>query len=211
MLRHPLPLRCDCCWPYRLVAAHDHPAGDADARQRDRACARSGKRQPRRAAADRAGPREAQPDLHPGRQRRRPSGWPSGPAGSPRARCTEALFNIPTTAHILGGAVIGPDPEHGVVDAAQPRLRLREPAGLRRRRDPGQPRRQPEPDDHRPGRARDGAGPAKKDEAVARESCAEDLPRTAVARPGPLHGATAGYRMSSRQLAGEALRRRSPS
>ena len=31
----------------------------------------------------------------------------------------EALFNIPTTAHILGGAVIAPDPERGVVDAGQ--------------------------------------------------------------------------------------------
>jgi len=28
----------------------------------------------------------------------------------------EALFSIPTTAHILGGAAIGADPEHGVVD-----------------------------------------------------------------------------------------------
>jgi cholesterol oxidase len=27
------------------------------------------------------------------------------------------VFNIPTTAHILGGAVIGADPQHGVVDA----------------------------------------------------------------------------------------------
>jgi cholesterol oxidase len=31
----------------------------------------------------------------------------------------EALFNIPTTAHILGGAVIAPDAERGVVDARQ--------------------------------------------------------------------------------------------
>jgi cholesterol oxidase len=31
----------------------------------------------------------------------------------------EALFNIPTTAHILGGAVIAPDAEHGVVDSRQ--------------------------------------------------------------------------------------------
>jgi cholesterol oxidase len=31
----------------------------------------------------------------------------------------EALFNIPTTAHILGGAVIAPDPERGVVDSRQ--------------------------------------------------------------------------------------------
>ena len=74
----------------------------------------------------------------------------------------EAIFNIPTTAHILGGAVIGDDPEHGVVDAAQPRLRLREPDGLRRRGDPRQPGRQPEPDDHRARRARDGAGAEPK-------------------------------------------------
>jgi cholesterol oxidase len=31
----------------------------------------------------------------------------------------EMAMNIPTTAHILGGAVIGRDPEHGVVDARQ--------------------------------------------------------------------------------------------
>ncbi len=31
----------------------------------------------------------------------------------------EAMFNIPSTAHILGGAVIAPDPERGVVDARQ--------------------------------------------------------------------------------------------
>ncbi len=30
---------------------------------------------------------------------------------------TESILNIPTTAHILGGAVIGSDPEHGVVDS----------------------------------------------------------------------------------------------
>ena len=31
----------------------------------------------------------------------------------------EALWNVPTTAHILGGAVIGADPSQGVVDADQ--------------------------------------------------------------------------------------------
>ena len=31
----------------------------------------------------------------------------------------EAMFNIPSTAHILGGAVIAPDPERGVIDADQ--------------------------------------------------------------------------------------------
>ncbi len=34
----------------------------------------------------------------------------------PQAGLTEQLFNIPTTAHILGGAVIGEDAETGVID-----------------------------------------------------------------------------------------------
>jgi cholesterol oxidase len=39
--------------------------------------------------------------------------------GVAQSSMTEALLNIPSTAHILGGAVIGGDPEHGVVDADQ--------------------------------------------------------------------------------------------
>jgi cholesterol oxidase len=39
--------------------------------------------------------------------------------GIPQSSVTEALFNIPTTAHILGGAVIAPGPAEGVVDARQ--------------------------------------------------------------------------------------------
>jgi cholesterol oxidase len=39
--------------------------------------------------------------------------------GVAQSSLTEALFNIPTTAHILGGAVIAPDPQRGVVDAHQ--------------------------------------------------------------------------------------------
>jgi cholesterol oxidase len=39
--------------------------------------------------------------------------------GVAQSSVTEALFNIPTTAHILGGAVIAPDPEQGVVDGHQ--------------------------------------------------------------------------------------------
>jgi cholesterol oxidase len=39
--------------------------------------------------------------------------------GVAQSSVMEALFNIPTTAHILGGAVIAPDPERGVVDAHQ--------------------------------------------------------------------------------------------
>jgi cholesterol oxidase len=36
--------------------------------------------------------------------------------GVPQSGLTESAFNIPTTAHILGGAVIGRGPERGVVD-----------------------------------------------------------------------------------------------
>lgn len=39
--------------------------------------------------------------------------------GIAQSAATEAMFNIPSTAHILGGAVIGPDPSKGVVDANQ--------------------------------------------------------------------------------------------
>lgn len=36
--------------------------------------------------------------------------------GVPGSSTTEALFNIPSTAHILGGAPIGKDRDHGVID-----------------------------------------------------------------------------------------------
>jgi cholesterol oxidase len=39
--------------------------------------------------------------------------------GIAQSSTSEALMNIPTTAHILGGAVIGHSPEDGVVDAGQ--------------------------------------------------------------------------------------------
>jgi cholesterol oxidase len=39
--------------------------------------------------------------------------------GIAQSAVTEALFNIPTTAHILGGAVIAADPERGVIDSHQ--------------------------------------------------------------------------------------------
>ena len=37
--------------------------------------------------------------------------------GIPQSSVTEALFNVPTTAHLLGGCAIGATPETGVVDA----------------------------------------------------------------------------------------------
>jgi cholesterol oxidase len=39
--------------------------------------------------------------------------------GVAQSSVMEAMLNIPTTAHILGGAVIGADAEHGVVDGRQ--------------------------------------------------------------------------------------------
>ncbi|KAB2860042.1 MAG: cholesterol oxidase, partial [Bauldia sp.] len=39
--------------------------------------------------------------------------------GIPSGGVTESLFNIPTTAHILGGAVISTDARTGVVDGRQ--------------------------------------------------------------------------------------------
>jgi cholesterol oxidase len=39
--------------------------------------------------------------------------------GIAQSSLTEAMFNIPSTAHILGGAVIAPDAEQGVIDADQ--------------------------------------------------------------------------------------------
>ncbi|MEI2701398.1 MAG: GMC family oxidoreductase [Baekduia sp.] len=39
--------------------------------------------------------------------------------GAPGSSIPEALFGIPTTAHILGGAAIGADSAHGVIDSGQ--------------------------------------------------------------------------------------------
>jgi len=39
--------------------------------------------------------------------------------GVAQSSTMEALMNVPTTAHILGGAVIGASPEDGVVDSRQ--------------------------------------------------------------------------------------------
>ncbi len=38
--------------------------------------------------------------------------------GQPRSAITELVFNVPTTAHILGGCPIGADADHGVIDAS---------------------------------------------------------------------------------------------
>ncbi len=62
--------------------------------------------------------------------------------GIAQSSIMEAAANIPSTAHILGGAVIGDGPVDGRRRRAPAGLRLREPARLRRRRDPRQRRRE---------------------------------------------------------------------
>lgn len=63
------------------------------------------------------------------------------------------VFNIPSTAHYIGGCVIGDSPQTGVVDAyrrvyGHPRTARRRLFGDRR-----QPRREPVADNHRASRA----------------------------------------------------------
>ena len=72
----------------------------------------------------------------------------------------ESLANIPTTAHILGGAVIGRDAASGVVDRHNRVFGYQQPARLRRRRDAGQSGGEPVADDHRHRRTCDEPHPA---------------------------------------------------
>ena len=64
-----------------------------------------------------AGPRRAEPDLDPGRQRgvRRMAEIMDGFAGSNIGE----PFNMPLTAHFIGGCAIGDSPETGVIDPYQ--------------------------------------------------------------------------------------------
>ena len=64
-------------------------------------------------------PDKPNPRFIPVADRVTPRARPRSSTRSRRAGITEALLNIPTTAHILGGAVIGERPETGVVDAHQ--------------------------------------------------------------------------------------------
>ena len=73
--------------------------------------------------------------------------------GYAQSSVMEALANIPTTAHILGGAVIGRRRGTRRDRPGRTRLRLRADARDRRCGDPREPRRQPQPHDHRAGRA----------------------------------------------------------
>ncbi len=101
-----------------LVAAHDHHPGDADARQRDRAAARAKGRSASFWLSTEQDAERPNPSFIP--VANEAAEWfAKRTGGIAQSAVTEALFNIPTTAHILGGAVIAPDPEHGVIDAHQ--------------------------------------------------------------------------------------------
>ena len=63
------------------------------------------------------------------------------------------LFNIPLTAHFLGGAAIGDSRRARRHRPVPPGVRLPDAVGHGRRGDLGEPRRQPVAVDHRPGRA----------------------------------------------------------
>ena len=110
--QRPRPLRRQA-----LVRAGGHRAGDADGGQLDHDQAgedpvRLVPRRPEQGHGD------AQPDLDPRRQRGGPADggrtWaakPGGTIGEP--------FNMPLTAHFIGGCTIGDSPESGVVDPYQ--------------------------------------------------------------------------------------------
>lgn len=73
--------------------------------------------------------------------------------GTAQSWFTEALFNMPLTAHILGGAVAAATPEHGVVDGEHrvfgyQNLLICDGAVI-----PANSRCKSEPDDHRDGGA----------------------------------------------------------
>ena len=112
-------------------------------------------------AADRTGPRAAQPDVHPDRQqgrrmvrqadrRDRPELAHGGDVQHPHAPPTSSA------------APSSPPTPAGACRRRPARVRLREPARLRRLGDPRERRREPVADDHRAGRARDEPDPCRR-------------------------------------------------
>ena len=135
-----------------LVGADGDRAGHADARQLDHDVPRSS---PLAGVADdvAAGPRRAQPDLDPGRQRGRPPDGRRSSAGSRAARSASRSTADDRALHRrLHDRRLAGDRGRRRLPAG---LRPPRPARRRRLGDLGQPRRQPVADDHRPGRAGD--------------------------------------------------------
>ena len=99
--------------------------------------------------------------------------------GIAQSNVLEALANIPSTAHMLGGAVIGADTTSRRHRQGPARLRLPKHAGVRRLRNAGQSRRQSGPDDHGPRRTRNGA------DSSIRDSPGPGKPPWRIVRPAP--------------------------
>ena len=81
--------------------------------------------------------------------------------GIAQSGLSEAAANIPTTAHILGGAVIGASPDKGVIDGRQRVFGYENLLVCDGVRDPRQRRREPEPHHHRARGARDEPHPRR--------------------------------------------------
>ena len=139
--------------PQALVRAHRHRAGHAEPRQLHHHLRQE---DPLRLADDvQAGPRRAQPDLDPGRQRRRTPDRrrPRRHARRQHRRAVQHAADRPLHRR-LRHRHLARDRRRRPLPAG-----LRPPRPARRRRvgHLGQPRRQPVADHHRPGRARHGA------------------------------------------------------
>ena len=89
--------------------------------------------------------------------------WLAGKTGGiAQSMVLEAVANIPTTAHLFGGAVIGRDASTGVDRSQQPRVRIPEPSRVRRRGASGKPRREPLAHHYRNCRTSDGRDSARQ-------------------------------------------------
>ena len=86
-----------------------------------------------------AGPRRPEPDLDPGRPTRPYAGWPRSWAAPPGGSIGEP-FNMPLTAHFIGGCTIGDSPGDRRRRPLPAGLRPPRPAHRRRLGDLGQPR-----------------------------------------------------------------------
>ena len=103
-------------------------------------------------------------------------GFPGGSIGEP--------FNMPLTAHFIGGCTIGDSTGDRRHRRLPPRLRPPRAAHRRRVHDLGQPGRQPVADDHRPGRAGDGVL-AQQGRGRPATRARDDVPPDLAGRAGP--------------------------
>ena len=192
-------------WSERTIIA----AGHAVAGQLDHRATASGPVRPARLTVE-AGPRRAEP--HAGsrsaneavRAARRATS-----AASPGGSWSD-VFNIPMTAHFLGGCADRRlDRRPGVIDPYHRRLRPPRPARRRRLGGVGQPRRQPVADHHRPGRAGDGVVAQQAATTTARPPLGERYRRVGLRRAERSGGAGrrgGGAAMDRRRVPGVVQR-----